>query len=895
MTKISYDSIKYDDPAVWDLICSGRTFGCFQMESYLVQDNLRKIQPRNLWELSAVIALIRPGALDSGMAAQYIENKNNPLAMKLFNNAIIDRIFNSTQGVLCIHENTRIALSDGGYKLIKDIKRGDMVKSYNPLDKKIYNRACHGCAKTKTGKGYKITLSNGEFVIVTPDHKVMTYTGLKRADALDIHSDCVAFAKSQFAKTGDDSKELSTEMYLLGQIIGDGDVSGTGNILSAGSEFKADILTDWINTHTKYTARKYFRGRCWYLSITSATISGSKKTCFNEYLRSINLKGKNCYNKFIPEYVYTSSLSEQAAFLAGYLESDGCFHSEGVHLTSVNQTLLDGVGHILRNLGVLYTRDAFRIRITDVNLLLEYVKPYLLICEYKGCISAGRNGPVVPWSALEEKLEELRLRLSRRDIEKEYRTNTRKKSNFVKHRRYSKLGIDTGDVVFYQIRSIEPVEEAVFYDMSVDEFHTLLGNGIVLSNCYQEQLMNLGTDLAWIHLAENERLIKADDLRKAVGKKDQNKILAIGKDFVAGCVQNGVAQELADQLFEIIKNCGRYLFNLSHSMAYAYRAYQMAWLKHYYPLQFYTCSLNLSHEKLEPEIEVNNLVQDAKSRGITVLPPNINSRNENFIIEGGDKIRFGLGYIKFAGNSFGKMEWPAEQIKDWKVWLRWVIEGPLRAPTVLGLIEAGAFSDLGVHRIVLKSVYEFVKELTDKEIAALWDKLTPLAQITDLPIALTDICNTVTTKRRRQTLSSEIIILERNLKEVDHPMSVEYYELRTMGTVISPSAIAKLEHLSDMTCFELNNMSQGEVSKTMTLMCIIDDVLIKTIKTGKNAGKLMASISVHDSYGQMKHLPVFSKVFEESTDLLRKMNPVQIQLDKKERGFFVRGITQVTI
>ena len=98
-----------------------------------------------------------------------------------------------------------------------------------------------------------------------------------------------------------------------------------------------------------------------------------------------------------------------------------------------------------------------------------------------------------------------------------------------------------------------------------------------------------------------------------------------------------------------------------------------------------------------------------------------------------------------------------------------------------------------------------------------------------------------------------------------------------------------------MTCFELNNMSQGEVSKTMTLMCIIDDVLIKTIKTGKNAGKLMASISVHDSYGQMKHLPVFSKVFEESTDLLRKMNPVQIQLDKKERGFFVRGITQVTI
>ena len=73
MSNFQIDQIKFDDAKTWDLISSGFTKGCFQCESRLVQHWLKLIKPRNLWQLSAVIAIVRPGPLQSGFADEYVK------------------------------------------------------------------------------------------------------------------------------------------------------------------------------------------------------------------------------------------------------------------------------------------------------------------------------------------------------------------------------------------------------------------------------------------------------------------------------------------------------------------------------------------------------------------------------------------------------------------------------------------------------------------------------------------------------------------------------------------------------------------------------------------------------------------------------------------------------
>ena len=155
--------------------------------------------------------------------------------------------------------------------------------------------------------------------------------------------------------------------------------------------------------------------------------------------------------------------------------------------------------------------------------------------------------------------------------------------------------------------------------------------------CYQESLIVLARKLAWPHLPEKENLLKADALRKAVGKKDQVKILAIGKEFVEGCLHNKVEPEIANKLFEVIKNCGRYLFNLSHSFKYAMVAYFSAYLKAHYPAQFFTTYLSYAKFKATINkfgkeisskwIETKDLYVDGIRFDINLIGPNINNHN----------------------------------------------------------------------------------------------------------------------------------------------------------------------------------------------------------------------------------------------------------------------------
>ena len=160
--------------------------------------------------------------------------------------------------------------------------------------------------------------------------------------------------------------------------------------------------------------------------------------------------------------------------------------------------------------------------------------------------------------------------------------------------------------------------------------------GVIL---YQEQVMKIAQVLAKYTMAE------ADELRKAVGKKKPEVMAQHRARFIDGSKENNVKAGMAEKLFGLIEKFGGYGFNKSHSAAYAMIAYQTAYLKAHYPVQF-MCSL-LTQDMGNQDKTIKNIAE-CRTMGIKILPPDVNESQADFsVVE--DQIRFGLAAVKNVG------------------------------------------------------------------------------------------------------------------------------------------------------------------------------------------------------------------------------------------------------
>lgn len=157
---------------------------------------------------------------------------------------------------------------------------------------------------------------------------------------------------------------------------------------------------------------------------------------------------------------------------------------------------------------------------------------------------------------------------------------------------------------------------------------------------YQEQLMKIAQELAGYTPSE------ADVLRKAVGKKIKSLLDEEIKKLTERIISRGIEKEVAYKIGELIKPFARYGFNKSHAVAYAILGYYTAYLKAHFPIEFLTACL--IHEGKDIE-RVKVYLQDIKSYGFKILPPDINESNFHFTIVDDETIRFGLGSIKNVG------------------------------------------------------------------------------------------------------------------------------------------------------------------------------------------------------------------------------------------------------
>jgi DNA polymerase III subunit alpha len=160
--------------------------------------------------------------------------------------------------------------------------------------------------------------------------------------------------------------------------------------------------------------------------------------------------------------------------------------------------------------------------------------------------------------------------------------------------------------------------------------------GVIL---YQEQAMQISKALAGFSGA------KADDLRKAIGKKNRQAMALLKPDFVAGCRANGVSADVVEWLWVTNERSADYSFNKSHAACYALIAYRTAWLKANFPAEYMAALIS---SVMDTKDKVPFFVAQAEGMGIGILPPDVNLSDHEFVVVDG-RVRFGLDAVKGVG------------------------------------------------------------------------------------------------------------------------------------------------------------------------------------------------------------------------------------------------------
>ena len=208
---------------------------------------------------------------------------------------------------------------------------------------------------------------------------------------------------------------------------------------------------------------------------------------------------------------------------------------------------------------------------------------------------------------------------------------------------------------------------------------------------YQEQLMQLSKDMAGFTGGQ------ADTLRKATGKKIKELMKKIGREFVEGCVKNGIDKNIAESLYESMQNFAQYSFNKSHAACYAMIAYQTAYLKTHYPSEFMAALMTSEQNDLD---KLAICIGECERLKIKVLPPSVNESFVEFgVVKDSGNIRFGLSAVKNVGAAVAeeiveerKLNSQYQNIEDFVTRL-----GPkvINKKSLESLIMAGALEDLG--------------------------------------------------------------------------------------------------------------------------------------------------------------------------------------------------------
>lgn len=372
---------------------------------------------------------------------------------------------------------------------------------------------------------------------------------------------------------------------------------------------------------------------------------------------------------------------------------------------------------------------------------------------------------------------------------------------------------------------------------------------------YQEQVMQIVRDLAGYSLGRSDLLRRAMSKKKesVMQKERHNFVYGNEEEGIPGCIKNGISEEIANKIYDKMIDFAKYAFNKSHAAAYAVVAYETAYLKHYYPVEFMAA---LMTSFIENSSKVSQYIVICKNMGIDILPPDINKGERDFSVEDG-KIRYGLSALKSIGkgvidsivearNERGEFT----SLNDFVVRLT---GKEVNKRTIESFIKAGAFDSFGLKRRQLMMIYVQVVDSITK------DKKNNMAgQMTlfdfaseedkqDYEIQVPDVAEF--TKLELLAFEKEVI----GVYVSGHPLE-EYMSLwKKKVTVVSTDFVSEDD---DMKVKDGNRETIGG---------IVTSVTMKSTKSNK----VMAFFTLEDIYGTVEVI-VFPKDFEKYRFVLKE-------------------------
>jgi DNA polymerase-3 subunit alpha len=367
---------------------------------------------------------------------------------------------------------------------------------------------------------------------------------------------------------------------------------------------------------------------------------------------------------------------------------------------------------------------------------------------------------------------------------------------------------------------------------------------------YQEQIMRAAMELAGYDAGE------ADSLRKAIAKKNDDKLKAHRKKFIKGAQKHaGISQQDAESIFEDWEEFARYGFNKSHAANYGVIAVQTGFLKYHYTVEYMAALLSAWKNNID---KIATYVPDCRSMGIDVLPPDVNTSSYDFIIEdreiGQPAIRFGLGAIKNVGENPVKLIMDAREsggsfknLTDFanRVDLRQVGRKALEC-----LIKVGAFDRFHSRSALLQEIDRIsavscsVFKAKEAGQLTLFQKSDSIAQIItiDKPAYID--------KRQELNWERELI----GVYVSDHPLSPYQKTLATRVT-----------HFS-------HQLAEAENNEKVVVAGMVDRFRQHMTKKGNNMGFVI----LEDLYGKVD-LVIFPQVWESVYHLIEMDKVLQAE------------------
>ena len=510
---IDISELDLEDVNVLKGFYDANTVGIFQFEKAELRNLMKKIKISCFSDISAINALNRPGPLDTGMDEVFWKVKNGKIKTQYLHPKL-EPILKDTYTVMCIAKGSHV-YTKNGLKEIQTIQNDEMVLTHDGTYQKVLKNINNGRRRTTN-----IRISNGEELFCTGDHLILTSQGWKYTRNLK---------KGDLIKSfwsGEEKLEIGDDKdWLLGLALADGDLtSGTPNI-ACGKKIFAEKIKKIADKAFDLNCHIYFNTRCWYVSLRKNNNIHYKsrdyeENKFTKMIKDLGLRGKTSYTKFLPQN-YTLST------IAGFIEGDGCLLNNTIRIK--NKKMAYQIYLALQS----YRIHSSYFNNKDVNTITFKDEDNKLPFRIKKNTRQRRGGIFIPKSDITF-------------ISKEFEKNQRfsriaNNNSYVSKNLLDITGCKYNHGLWSRVLNIKQKGLRNVYDLSVENNHNYVVGGLVVHNCYQEQIIKIFQDLGGYSAdeADNFRRVLTKDAQ-AGRSKGINPLEKYEKQFIQNCMERGV-------------------------------------------------------------------------------------------------------------------------------------------------------------------------------------------------------------------------------------------------------------------------------------------------------------------------------------------------------------------